>query len=83
VSDKLHSDMNLLLVGAVGDGGIPVVILVRWRRLTGSRVEGMIEVYAKDRNGMPICQQRELCSRYLTHIFTCLSPELPGLLNTT
>ncbi|KAJ5781471.1 uncharacterized protein N7518_009954 [Penicillium psychrosexuale] len=53
---RLHNDMNLLLVG--GDGSIRVVIIIKWRKLQGC-VSGTVELFERDRNGMPILQQSE------------------------
>lgn len=55
---RLHSDMNLLLVG--GNGAIKVVIIANWTRRSGGRVAGTLEVWKLDRRGVfPQLQQRE------------------------
>ncbi|KAF9250119.1 hypothetical protein DTO027I6_319 [Penicillium roqueforti] len=48
--------MNLLLMG--GDGSIRVVIIVKWRKLQGG-VSGTVELFNRDRNDMPRCEQSE------------------------
>ena len=50
--------MSLWLVG--GNGEVNAVLILDWRRIgTSNRVEGVAELYVRDRQGMPICQQRE------------------------
>ncbi|KKK25591.1 hypothetical protein AOCH_000088 [Aspergillus ochraceoroseus] len=53
----LLDGMNMLLVG--GDGSIKVVIIVEWTRLQGGRVSGTVELFMRDRNGMPRLVQSE------------------------
>ncbi|KAJ5804299.1 uncharacterized protein N7518_000602 [Penicillium psychrosexuale] len=55
---RLHDDLNLLLVG--GAGSVKVVIIVQWSKLTGNRVSGVAELYMCNRYGIPICRQREV-----------------------
>lgn len=62
--------MDLSLVG--GNGSINVVIIVQWSRLQ-ERVSGTVELFVRDKNGMPTLQQSEVCSRYMT-IFSMLIP---------
>ncbi|KAJ5570795.1 hypothetical protein N7535_004455 [Penicillium sp. DV-2018c] len=56
--DDLLNDMNRLLVG--GNGDIQAVILVKWTRRANSQVDGFLEVYKRDRQGMPQLQQRKI-----------------------
>lgn len=64
---SLSDDMNLLLVG--GDGDIGAVVLLKWQILSGTRyVRGFVELYVRDRNGMPIRRQQEVCSRSLVYL---------------
>jgi hypothetical protein len=58
--------MNLLLVG--GNGSIKVVIIVKWTKLQGGRVSGTVELFMRDRNGIPRLEQSEVCSRLLINI---------------
>ncbi|KAJ5436213.1 hypothetical protein N7445_007098 [Penicillium cf. griseofulvum] len=55
---ELLDDMNLLLVG--GDGDIRAVAILKWdlNRQT-SVVRGFVELYVRDRQGMPVRRQRE------------------------
>lgn len=54
-------DMKLLLVG--GAGAIRVVVILNWRlNRTTRSVSGFSELYVRDRNGMPVRRQREVCS---------------------
>ncbi|KAJ5622583.1 hypothetical protein N7528_005815 [Penicillium herquei] len=57
ISDH-HDDMNLLLVG--GEGAIKIVLLVKWTRIQGNLVSGTIELFARDRDGMPRLRQSEV-----------------------
>ncbi|KAH8432329.1 uncharacterized protein LDX57_009967 [Aspergillus melleus] len=55
---ELLDDMNLWLVG--GNGEVNAVLILDWRRIgTSNRVEGVADLYVRDRQGMLICQQRE------------------------
>lgn len=55
-------DMNLLLFG--GDGAISAVVILQWRLNRRARlVTGFVELYVRDRNGIPVRRQREVCSR--------------------
>jgi hypothetical protein len=53
---RLYNDMNLLLVG---NGSLRVVIIVKWRKLQGNRVSGTVELFLRDRNGIPRLEQSE------------------------
>jgi hypothetical protein len=54
--------MNLLLVG--GDGAISAVVLLNWKVHRRTRlVSGFVELYVRDRNGMPVRRQREVYLR--------------------
>lgn len=55
---RIYNNMNLLLMG--GDGSIRVVIIVKWRKLQGG-VSGTVELFNRDRNDMPRCEQSEVC----------------------
>ncbi|GAB1196995.1 hypothetical protein APSETT444_006276 [Aspergillus pseudonomiae] len=51
--DDLMNDMNLLLVG--GDGDISAVVILKWSlNRNPMLVEGAVELYVRDRNGMPV-----------------------------
>ncbi|KAB8258961.1 hypothetical protein BDV32DRAFT_64079 [Aspergillus pseudonomiae] len=57
--DDLMNDMNLLLVG--GDGDISAVVILKWSLNRNTMlVEGAVELYVRDRNGMPVRRQREV-----------------------
>jgi hypothetical protein len=60
------NDMNLLLVG--GNGLIRVVLVVKWRRRQGNRVSGTVELFMRDRQGMPQLRQTEVCSKLLINL---------------
>lgn len=64
--ERLYNDMNLLLVG--GSGSVSVVIIVKWTKLQ-ARVSGVAELFVRDRNGIPILQQTEVCLRYLINVY--------------
>lgn len=53
---ELLDDMNLWLVG--GNGDINAVIIIDWQK-TASGVQGIVELYIRDRQGMPIRAQKE------------------------
>jgi hypothetical protein len=53
---RLYNDMNLLLVG---NGSVRVVIIVKWGKLQGNRVSGTVELFMRDRNGVPRLEQSE------------------------
>lgn len=58
--DNLMDDVDILLVG--GDGAISAVVLLKWQLDRHTRaVSGFVELYVRDRNGMPVCRQREVC----------------------
>jgi aryl carrier-like protein len=57
--EQLHNDMNLLLVG--GNGSVKIVIIIKWTKLQGGRVSGTVELFMRDRNGMPRLEQSEVC----------------------
>jgi hypothetical protein len=56
----LQNDMNLLLVG--GNGDVRAVAILKWdlNRRT-SVVRGFVELYVRDRHGIPVQRQREVC----------------------
>ncbi|GFF53403.1 hypothetical protein IFM58399_09563 [Aspergillus lentulus] len=54
--ELLRNGMDLSLVG--GNGSINVVIIVQWTRLQ-ERVSGTVELFVRDKNGMPTLQQSE------------------------
>lgn len=56
--DGLLHDMNRLLIG--GNGEIRAVIIVKWTRHANLHVDGLLELYRLDRQGMPRLQQREI-----------------------
>ncbi|CAG8891849.1 unnamed protein product [Penicillium egyptiacum] len=56
--NHLMDDMNLLLVG--GDGAINAVVILKWQlNRPATLVSGFVELYVRDRRGMPVCRQRE------------------------
>ncbi|KAJ5919600.1 hypothetical protein N7454_009435 [Penicillium verhagenii] len=56
--NHLMDDVNLLLVG--GDGAISAVVILNWHLNDTTRlVSGFVELYIRDRNGMPVRRQRE------------------------
>lgn len=56
------NDMNLLLVG--GNGDVRAVAILKWNLNRPTRlVSGFVELYVRDRNGIPVKRQREVCSR--------------------
>jgi hypothetical protein len=60
---QLHKGMDLLLIG--GNSSTRVVIIVKWIKLTGGSVSGTVELFIRDRNGMPTLQQSEVCPKYM------------------
>ena len=53
-------DMNLLLVG--GNGDIRAVTIIKWKLNRRTRVvSGFVELYVRDRQGMPVRRQSEVC----------------------
>lgn len=55
---RLRADMNLWLVGSSDTN---VVIILKWRRVANTvQVKGDLEVYRRDRNGIPFLQQSEV-----------------------
>lgn len=64
--DHFYNDMNLLLVG--GDSSVKIVIIIKWAKLKGGCVSGIVELFKNDRNGMPRLDQSEVCPRILTNI---------------
>lgn len=53
------NDMNLWLMGSAG--AVKFVLILQWTRIgKTNRVGGDVELYCLDRNGIPICQQREV-----------------------
>lgn len=70
--NHLMDDMNLLLVG--GDGAINAVVILNWQLNRHTRlVSGFVELYVRDRNGMPVRRQREVCSRPRVYSFDSLT----------
>ncbi|KAB8266950.1 hypothetical protein BDV30DRAFT_244780 [Aspergillus minisclerotigenes] len=58
-TDYLLDDMNLLLSGS--DGAIRAIVIIEWQLKRNPRfVSGAVELYVRDRNGMPIRRQREI-----------------------
>ncbi|KAJ5582191.1 hypothetical protein N7535_000811 [Penicillium sp. DV-2018c] len=55
--DLLH-DMNKLLVGS--DGGIKIVLLVKWTKHSHDSVSGVLELYRNEREGIPRLRQTEV-----------------------
>ncbi|KAJ5495112.1 hypothetical protein N7539_000228 [Penicillium diatomitis] len=56
--NHLMDDMSLLLVG--GDGAINAVVILSWQLNRRTRlVSGFVELYVRDRSGMPMLRQRE------------------------
>ncbi|KAJ5124464.1 uncharacterized protein N7515_008289 [Penicillium bovifimosum] len=56
--NHLMDDMDLLLVG--GDGAISAVVILKWQLHPRTRlVSGFVDLYVRDRNGMPVRRQRE------------------------
>ncbi|GAM40973.1 hypothetical protein TCE0_041r13735 [Talaromyces pinophilus] len=55
---RLRDDMNLWLVGSSETN---IVIILKWRRVANTiQVKGDLEVYRRDRNGIPSLQQSEV-----------------------
>ena len=53
---RLRQDMNLWLVG--GQGQVRATIILKWQLVTNTNtVQGDVELYTLDRNGMPYLQQ--------------------------
>lgn len=56
---ELLNDMNLWLVG--GAGTAKIVLLLKWSKVGNTnRVQGVMELYSLDANGIPIRRQREV-----------------------
>ncbi|KAJ6150362.1 hypothetical protein N7471_001561 [Penicillium samsonianum] len=56
--NALMNDMNLLLVG--GNGDVRAVAILKWNLNRPTRlVSGFVELYVRDRNGIPVKRQRE------------------------
>ncbi|KNG81540.1 hypothetical protein ANOM_009951, partial [Aspergillus nomiae NRRL 13137] len=64
---RLQHDMNLWLVGGAGDVG--AVLLLKWKRIGDSnKARGKAELYALDRNGIPVMEDSKvLYSNPFTH----------------
>lgn len=62
--------MELLLRG--GNGKIKIVIVLKWKKLSGRRVTGDAELWMNDGAGVPKLQQREVCSLFLDNISLAL-----------
>lgn len=70
--DQLMDDMNLLLAG--GDGAIHAVVILKWQLNRRMRlVSGFVELYVRDRNGMPVHRQREVCPKPLVSLVDSLT----------
>jgi len=53
----LYNDMRLWLIG--GAPTVKLVILLRWSKITGNRVKGVLEVFARNMAGIPTSIQKE------------------------
>lgn len=58
-SPRLHNGKNLLLTG--GNGLVNIVLLIVWSKDSKDRVRGVLEVFKRDPNGMPLLVQIEVC----------------------
>lgn len=82
---RLLEDMNHLFLASNGD--IKVIMLVKFRKLTGNRAKGHVEFYRRDRNGIPDLQQTEIIfpapNPPVTQIFNLKAHEFLGGYCTT
>ena len=53
--DDFLNDMNRLLVG--GDGAIKVVVIIKFTKHANRSVDGEVEIYSRDRQGIPKLEQ--------------------------
>ena len=54
-SPKLQRDKGVWLVGGAPD--VQLVILLKWYKLSRSRVKGLIQVWKRDAAGNPVLRQ--------------------------
>jgi len=56
-SENLQRDKDVWLVGGAPD--VQLVILLKWTKLSRSRVKGLIQVWKRDAAGNPVLRQEE------------------------